>query len=260
MEPEIAPPPAIELFGVRLNPVARAEAARLIALRPAALPFGYVVPTNAVHIVLVDREPERLRAIWDGAWLSLLDSSITELLARLVGVRVPLTTGSDLTAHLFNSGAVAPDEPITIIGCTEEAVELLKARYRLTHVLHYNPPMGFIASPQEVACVVDFVAASPARLHFLAVGAPQSEIVATVLARDGRAHGLGLCVGASLNFLAGVDRRAPRWMREHRLEWLFRIAIEPRRIGRRVIVDCLPIFPIVARDMVRRRRARKRPG
>jgi N-acetylglucosaminyldiphosphoundecaprenol N-acetyl-beta-D-mannosaminyltransferase len=112
--------------------------------------------------------------------------------------------------------------------------------------------MGFIRDDREVRRVIDFVAATPSRFHFLAVGAPQSEIVAQQLRGERRATGLGLCIGASLNFLAGTEKRAPRWMRAHRLEWVYRVMRQPRRIGTRLLFEGPPLIPIMAREVRRR--------
>jgi N-acetylglucosaminyldiphosphoundecaprenol N-acetyl-beta-D-mannosaminyltransferase len=241
----------VALFGVEFTPLTIEQAARLIVGRPAIRPFDYVVTPNAAHIVHISRDPA-LAPIWNEAFLTLLDSSITQLGGNFFGRRIPLTTGSDLTAYLFDHGLIAVDEPITVIGCTPGAIEQLRIRYGLRQVLHYNPPMGFIHDECEVRAVIDFVAAAPSRLHFFAVGAPQSEIVARRLRDERRATGLGLCVGASLNFLAGVERRAPCWMRRHRLEWVYRFWRQPRRIGRRILFEGPPMVAIVAREMLRR--------
>ncbi|MBV9863506.1 MAG: WecB/TagA/CpsF family glycosyltransferase [Alphaproteobacteria bacterium] len=242
----------VEVFGVDFTPLTIAEAARVIAARPAGEPFDYVVTPNAANIVEMQRRPELLEPVWTGAFLSLLDSSATQLLARLNGVRLPLSPGSDLTAYLFEHGIVAPDEPVAIVGCAAASIESLKARYGLRHVLHHDPPMGFIDDPAAVAQAVAFVAGAHTRFVFIAIGAPQAQRFAWAVRQDGRATGLGFCIGASLNFLTGTEVRAPRWMRTSRLEWLFRTLQQPRRIGRRVVFDCLPIVAVFLRDRMRR--------
>jgi N-acetylglucosaminyldiphosphoundecaprenol N-acetyl-beta-D-mannosaminyltransferase len=243
----------VELFGAAFTPLTLAAAAAAIAARPERAPFDYVVTPNAANIVAIARERERLDPVWRGAWLSLLDSAVTQLLARLFGIALPLVPGSDLTAHLFASGIVAPDRPVAIIGCTAATIARLRARYGLREVLHHEPPMGFLGDAAALAAVVDFAAAAHTRFVFFAIGAPQAQILAARIRGDGRATGLGFCIGASLNFLAGVETRAPRWVRRLRLEWLFRTIQQPRRIGRRVIVDCLPLFAIALRERRRRR-------
>jgi exopolysaccharide biosynthesis WecB/TagA/CpsF family protein len=98
------------------------------------------------------------------------------------------------------------------------------------------------------------VEASAADLVFFAIGAPQSELLCRRLAQRQNARGVALCVGASLEFLTGAKRRAPVWLQRLKLEWFFRLAAEPRRLGRRYLLDGPEIFRIWYRW--RRRRAR----
>jgi N-acetylglucosaminyldiphosphoundecaprenol N-acetyl-beta-D-mannosaminyltransferase len=103
--------------------------------------------------------------------------------------------------------------------------------------------MGFIESPQALEECLRFVEdGSPFRFCFLAVGSPQQERVAELLQRRGKARGLALCVGASINFLTGVERRAPRWMQHAGLEWLYRLLRDPRRLASRYLVRGPRIF------------------
>jgi N-acetylglucosaminyldiphosphoundecaprenol N-acetyl-beta-D-mannosaminyltransferase len=80
----------------------------------------------------------------------------------------------------------------------------------------------------------------------MAVGAPKSEIW---LARHGAAigRGVGLGIGAGMRMLAGLERRAPRWMQRAGLEWCWRLAAEPRRLWKRYLVDDMQFFPLVWR-------------
>jgi exopolysaccharide biosynthesis WecB/TagA/CpsF family protein len=52
----------------------------------------------------------------------------------------------------------------------------------------------------------------------------------------GRARGLALCVGASLNFITGSERRAPQWMQQAGIEWLYRLLHNPRRLAGRYLI------------------------
>jgi hypothetical protein len=70
-----------------------------------------------------------------------------------------------------------------------------------------------------------------------AVGSPRQEIVAEALVRRGKATGVGLCIGASLLFLTGAERRAPGVVQGAGLEWAWRLAQDPRRLARRYLVD-----------------------
>jgi UDP-N-acetyl-D-mannosaminuronic acid transferase (WecB/TagA/CpsF family) len=67
-------------------------------------------------------------------------------------------------------------------------------------------------------------------------------MVAQRLQARGKARGLVLCVGASLNFLTGAERRAPRWMQRFALEWLYRLAQDPKRLARRYLLRGPRVF------------------
>ena len=76
----------------------------------------------------------------------------------------------------------------------------------------------------------------------LAVGSPQQEVLAGRIAAAGGATGCALCIGASLDFIAGRQRRAPRVVQRLGLEWAHRLASQPGRLWRRYLVDGPRIF------------------
>jgi N-acetylglucosaminyldiphosphoundecaprenol N-acetyl-beta-D-mannosaminyltransferase len=224
------------------------KAAAWIAGRAADAPFGYVVTPNADHLVRINRDPA-LRALYRGAALCLLDSRVVAGLARRLGLAVPaVVTGSDLTACLL-AHHVKAGERITIVGLSPEWLPALIARCGLVPPAHYDPPMGFDRDPAAFAETIAFVRANPARLIFFAVGSPRQEQLAAALAASGDVTGTGLCIGASLEFLAGACRRAPRMLQRLGLEWLFRFACSPRRLFRRYVIDS----PVVIALLVRQR-------
>ena len=97
--------------------------------RPA--PFAYVCTPNSVHVVNYERGEPRFRAGIDGSWLRLCDSRVVaRLAAALLGVRLPLALGSDLTVEMVKR-AIRPDDAITIIGGTDEMERRLRIPVRL---------------------------------------------------------------------------------------------------------------------------------
>lgn len=198
--------------------------------------FGFVVTPNVDHIIRYAEDPT-FRAVYKSAAYVLLDSRFAAHLLRLFRrVRLRVCTGADLTAALLTQVARNTDR-IVIIGGTEEQARQLARAYRLDNVRHHNPPMGFIRDPRAVEECLRFVEnASPFRWCFLAVGTPQQESLAGLLQQRGKARGLTLCVGASLNFLSGAESRAPRWMQRAGLEWLYRLLGNPKRMAWRYLV------------------------
>jgi exopolysaccharide biosynthesis WecB/TagA/CpsF family protein len=217
--------------------------------------YGYVVTPNVDHLIRY-YEDSTFRAQYRAADFILMDSRFAALLVRLLkGVRLPVCTGSDLTAQLL-SGVVQPTDRIVMIGGSNAHAQQISARYGLTNLRHHNPPMGFINDPAAVEECLQFIeAASPFRFCFLAVGSPQQEAVAQALRARGTARGLALCIGASLNFITGHEKRAPVWMQKMALEWLFRLLQNPKRLAGRYLVRGPRILAHLRRSRVVLRKA-----
>jgi N-acetylglucosaminyldiphosphoundecaprenol N-acetyl-beta-D-mannosaminyltransferase len=241
----------VRLLGVDFDAVDAATAATALAARPADAPFGYVVTPNADQLVRLAREPG-LPPIYRGALLCVLDSRVVRRSARLIGLPAPpVATGSDITATLLGRH-VMPGERVTIIGLRAHDLPALVAACGLAPPAHYDPPMGFDRDPKALAQTVEFVLAHPARFIFLAVGSPRQERLAAAIAATGRASGVGLCIGAGLEFLTGAQPRAPRWVQRAGFEWLYRLAQSPRRLARRYLIDDPPIFALLLRERLAR--------
>lgn len=247
--PEALPDiPRIPFLGVEITALGVADAAALIVARGPDAPFAYVVTPNAAHFTrLGELKDARFADAYAHAWLRLLDGATPRKLARLVfGLDIPQAAGSDLTSYLFEHCVKAGDT-LTVIGGSEEMRRRLLERYGLAAVNLFVPSMGFIAKPDEVEACVDYVVAHPARYVFFVVGAPASEYLARMVEARGSAVGTGLCVGSSLNFVTGLVERAGDFYRRHGIEWLHRLALNPKGHARRVFVDSLPVLWMVAK-------------
>jgi N-acetylglucosaminyldiphosphoundecaprenol N-acetyl-beta-D-mannosaminyltransferase len=242
-------PGSVRLLGLEFADFDATAAAAAIARRAVDAHFGYVVTPNADHFVRLSQSPS-LRTVYESAWLRLLDSRIVARAARLLGLRAPnVATGSDVMAVLLER-YLRPDEPVTIIGLRPEWLGCLKHRYHLTNVAHYNPPMGFEHDTAAFHRTVEFALSHTACFTFLATGSPRQELLAKRIADSGQARGVGLCIGASLEFLSGAAARAPRWAQHAGLEWLHRLAGNPRRLARRYLWDDPRIFRLLVHDRI----------
>ena len=236
-------PNAINFMNLDFSALDLDAALDAIAVR-AALggPFGYVATPNVDHMVGLAAEPAR-RALYEGAWLTLNDSRILAALAVRAGLVVPSAPGADLAQRLFDE-VIDRHEPITIIGGDAALIEALTRRYGLTDVRWYAPPGNLKAKPGAIVAAAVFAAEQKSRFTFLCVGAPQQEMIAYAMRARGDAAGIGVCVGAALEFLAGRKTRAPKWMRVWGLEWAFRLVSEPVRLWRRYLVDGPKVFAL----------------
>lgn len=217
--------------------------------------FGYVVTPNVDHI-LRHHYDQSFRDLYAQASYVFLDS---RFLAHTMGwvkqqiLRV--CPGSDLTAAVLSS-VIQPLDTVVLVGSTAAQAQLIRERYGLEALHHIDPPMNFIRDPSAVeACLQQIEAVGRFRFCFLAVGSPQQEILAQRLKSRGKVRGLALCVGASFDFLTGIERRAPGWMQAAGLEWLYRLTRNPRRLWRRYLVKGPRIFLLLWQIELRVRRA-----
>jgi UDP-N-acetyl-D-mannosaminuronic acid transferase (WecB/TagA/CpsF family) len=141
-----------------------------------------------------------------------------------------------------------PTDRVVLVGSNPAQAAELACRYGLQNLAHFEPPMSFIRDPVAVEDCLQFIESrSPFRFCLIALGSPQQEIIAQALQSRGRARGLALCIGAAVNFLTGVERRAPRWVRRLGAEWLYRLARDPRRLAYRYLVRGPRVFAMLRR-------------
>jgi exopolysaccharide biosynthesis WecB/TagA/CpsF family protein len=222
--------------------------------------YGYVVTPNVDHVIR-HHQDGNFRALYAQAAYVLLDS---RFLAHTVGLvkrqMLRVCLGSDLTTAVLGS-VIKPHDVAVLVGGTPEQAEFLRERYGLKILRHIEPPMNFIRDPSAIEmCLREIEAIGPFRFCFLAIGSPQQEIIAQRLKERGIARGLALCVGAAINFLTGIERRAPLWMREAGLEWLYRLTRNPRRLWKRYLVRGPKIFLFLWRIEIRVRQSASIPG
>lgn len=236
----------LPFLGLDFDPLTADEAAHAMAKRARLMaPFAYVSTPNVDHMVRLERQPH-LRAAYDEAWLNLCDSRILELLAEASYISLPAAPGADIVECLFRDH-IRPADSVTVIGGSARMIEALRVKYDLRNLNWFDAPQGLYTDPDARAQCVSFIRDNPARFVFIAVGSPQQEMIAQDARASGACSGVAICCGAALEFLSGELRRAPEWMRRNRLEWLFRLTFEPRRMWKRYLIDGPRIFWIWSR-------------
>jgi N-acetylglucosaminyldiphosphoundecaprenol N-acetyl-beta-D-mannosaminyltransferase len=145
-------------------------------------------------------------------------------------------SGPDATQALL-AAAENTGVAVGFYGGSQSVLDSLIATVR---VRHPNLKVAFVESPpfreltpEEDAAVVERIAASGARMLFVGLGCPKQEN--WIIEHMGRVHTVMFGVGAAFDFLAGRKLRAPKWMMRCGLEWVFRFALEPRRLAGRYI-------------------------
>ncbi|MDI6025811.1 WecB/TagA/CpsF family glycosyltransferase [Corticibacterium sp. UT-5YL-CI-8] len=224
--------------------------AELVGASDPSVGFRYIVTPNADHVVRLNRQPD-LRPFYDNAWMTLCDSKPIHMFAKARAQNITHVTGSDLTVRLFESVIRKGDRIVIVVG-TQKVADDMRAAYPDLDIRAHVPPMGLWKNPEAMQECVEFIERESGRFTFIAVGSPQSEKIAYMLARRGLAVGVGFCVGAALEFLVGAKKRAPLWMQRLSLEWLYRMAADPKRLWRRYVYGAIPLLSLFAREMLRR--------
>jgi len=216
---------------------------------------GFALATiNLDHLVKLARDPG-FREVYAVQDLVCADGNPIVWLSKLARKPVDLVPGSDMVVPLAHQAA-RTDAPVALVGSTDEALaaaaEALTERVPgLKIVARIAPPMGFDPQGADAAQILDQLGQSGARLVFIALGAPKQEAFAAF----GRARTpqIGFAsIGAGLDFLAGRQMRAPRWVRAIAMEWLWRMLSNPRRLAKRY-AECALILPGQAVEAWRQR-------
>ena len=194
---------------------------------------GFSVFTlNLDHLVKRRANPA-FRAAYSRATFVTADGAPVVALARRQGARLARTTGADMIEPLC-AMAAREDLPVYFFGSSKDVLEQAKTeltrRFPALMVAGLEaPPFGFDPVSPAADAAADQIAASGARFCLVALGAPKQELFADrMLARHSE---IGFfCIGASLDFIAGGQKRAPLWMQNLHLEWAWRLLCDPRRL------------------------------
>lgn len=231
-------PTEIEMFDVHLDPLSMEEA---LERAESFIREGgpHIIVTSDTSAIVRAQEDEELRTIINEADLATMDGQGVVLCARLlnfpVSTRVP---GVDMMARLCEiCGRL--NQPIALLGAmpgvAEEAARRLEEHYPGLRVAYHHD--GYFSPEEEPAIVAAIREARPAVL-FVAMGIPKQE---KWIHRHMDELQVPVCmgVGGSLDVIAGRVKRAPEWMQRWGLEWLYRTALEPRRLPRLVALPRL---------------------
>jgi N-acetylglucosaminyldiphosphoundecaprenol N-acetyl-beta-D-mannosaminyltransferase len=198
---------------------------------------GAVFTPNVDHVVNADRDVD-LRRAYEAADLCLADGKPLVWASRLLGWPLPeKISGADLILPLAERAA-ANGWRVYLLGAgpgvAERAAKLLHRQYG-TDVVGTDAPLVEADGTCPDRVVARIRTAQP-HLVLVALGAPKQELFIHRMADDLR-PAVGLGIGAGIDFIAGTVRRAPWWMSEAGMEWLYRLGKEPRRMWRRYLIN-----------------------
>jgi N-acetylglucosaminyldiphosphoundecaprenol N-acetyl-beta-D-mannosaminyltransferase len=241
-------PRTVRLFGIDLHAVTLTEAVGLVLewvlRRDGRLRF--VVTPNVQHAVLF-QENAALRQAYSKASLVIVDGAPLVWSSRFFGDPLPeRVAGSDIVPALF--ARASAERPLSAYflggaaGVGELAAQAVVRAYPQVTVSGIDsPPFGFERDEQANRGIVERINRARPDILLVGLGCPKQELW---IERHGPSIDVpvALCIGGTIDFLAGKQPRAPRWMRASGIEWFHRMASDPRRLATRYASDALD-FP-----------------
>lgn len=243
--------PTIEILGVpfaRLEPAEALDQAERLYERESPAMIAHA----NVHTLNLTVEDPSFKEVLRAADMVLNDGKGVMLGARLLGTRFPADLNGNLFTPLVISRAAAGGWPVFLLGAKPGVAEKLAGVLRDLH-----PTIDIVGmhhghfTPEEEPDVVLHIREVGTGLLLVGMGNPHQErFLNRRLTETGARLGIG--VGAYFDFQTGTVARSPAWMNRMGLEWVHRLALEPKRMWRRYLIGN-PAF--LARVLKQRRRA-----
>jgi N-acetylglucosaminyldiphosphoundecaprenol N-acetyl-beta-D-mannosaminyltransferase len=242
--------PRATIAGIEIDNLSEDEALDRIEQLILGGGSHYMAVVNAAKVVSASRDARLRRMLMKGD-LVTADGMSVVWAARLLGRRLKgRVTGIDVFERLIERAAER-GWAIYFLGAREHSVETLVERLRARHprlrVAGYRN--GYFED-DESDSIAEAIKRSGADLLFVGMGSPaQEKWIEENLEKTGVKFALG--VGGSFDHVSGLVPRAPRWMQRAGLEWLHRLAREPRRLWRRYLVGNTLFILLVAKQMIK---------
>lgn len=253
----------IQIFGIEIDVLDMTGAVAHIqsALQSPSYACNYLVTPNTDHIVMLQSNAQ-LKAAYQDSFMCVADGWPVVSASKLLKKPLPCTIpGSDLLPtlleHLDRSNNENKKYKVYLFGAGEgvagrAGLEIEKKWGQNIEVVGaVSPEFGFDKNEDASLKYAAAISATQPDILVLGLGAPKQEVWVHKFQSKLNTK-FALCVGATIDFLAGEKKRAPLWVQRSKLEWLYRIYQEPRRLAKRYLNDAL-VFPIIlAKEMAKR--------
>jgi len=248
--------PTIELMGVEFDALVEDDLIAHVIGAMADGRGGWLVNPNLDCLRLCRQDPE-IHGLVASADLVVADGVPLVWASRLQGTPFDDRVAGANLIWTLTGAAHAAGLGVFLLGGTDEAMgrdaaAALADAFPGVRIAHHCPPFGFEHDPIARAAIDDELADFGPAITFCGLGFPKQErLMQELSASFPRSWFIGS--GASIAFAAGEVERAPRWMQDHGLEWLHRLAVEPRRLWRRYLLHGLPFAARLFTSSARRR-------
>ncbi len=242
-------PQSAVILGIPFDDVSFADAVEWVRQRVLARRPAYIATANMDFIMQAWQDPELQRILFE-ADLVVADGIPIVWLSRFLGPGLKgRVTGSDLVPLLAE---LAAREGFSLFGLggapgvAEQATGKLVERYPGLRIAGcYSPPKADILTMNNAEILARLDAAAP-DMPLVAFGATKQDEWVNLHIRQWRVP-VAMGVGGSLDFLAGAQTRAPRFVQRLALEWLWRMLSDPRRLVGRYVANLAFLLRVVFR-------------
>jgi N-acetylglucosaminyldiphosphoundecaprenol N-acetyl-beta-D-mannosaminyltransferase len=243
----------LRLLDVRVTAQRFDEAVERL-VEAAASRVGFRAHFCTVHSLVEATGSFALSDVFATASMVCTDGMPLVWLARRSGVRTERVAGPDVMLAVCDRGRVVGLRHFFVGGAdgvVEVLADRLARRFPGLNIAGVMSPPYRAMTDEEVDSLRSRISETRANVVWIGLGAPKQEFFAARLSQATPSI-VVLPVGAAFDFHAARIRRAPTWMQRAGLEWLFRLAMEPRRLGRRYAVTNLRFVWLVVKDALRR--------
>jgi N-acetylglucosaminyldiphosphoundecaprenol N-acetyl-beta-D-mannosaminyltransferase len=235
--------PRIELQGIAFDAITESQACARIVDDLHRKRGGYIVTANLDHLLRCNKS-QSYKSLVKQADLVVADGMPLIWASRLKGTPLPeRVAGSTLCLSLAHALAEQGNSLFLLggnPGVAEKAAQVLTERFPSLRIAGtYSPEFGFEKDPAQLEAIRYLLHDSQPDVVYVCLGSPKQEELIDRLRTD-FPNVWWMGVGISLSFIAGEVPRAPLWVQRLGLEWIHRLAQEPRRLAKRYLVDGIP--------------------
>ncbi len=243
-----APPPPFERCTVLGVPVDLVTEPEVLAAARGAVEHGkraQIVTVNAEFVVMAQEKPTFLRALQDAAVATPDGAGVVWALRRR-GIDIRRLGGSDLIWSLSEQAARL-GHSVFFLGAAEGVAQEVAHRLSLRYPgLRVAGALAGTPREEDEEAIAARIHESGADILFVAYGAPEQDLwISRNLDHLGVSVAIG--VGGSFDYVAGKARRAPPWMRDRGLDWLWRLVMQPWRWRRMLALPRFALLVLTAR-------------
>lgn len=209
--------------------------------------IGHVITPNVDQIVRMEWD-DYFKKICNESELLLVDGHPLMWIARLYGKPFKeKICGSDLVPLLCE---VASKKGYSVFflgaapGVADKAARIMQEKYQGLKVAGtYSPPLGFDKNEEEIDKINRMLLDSNADMLFVGMGVPKQDIFIYENMHKYKIP-MSFSIGGTIDFIAGVQKRAPRWIGKIGFEWFYRLCQDPKRMFKRYIIDDMKIIKL----------------